>query len=80
MTDFRNRPVAAYLKKEGVLPELDAGQYPPNARTPNERWRFRACVRMAREMFPPVEGEPRDEALIWQTSRSLFNNPEVTVT
>lgn len=77
MTDFRNLDPDPILKIED-LPEVEDGQYPPNAQTKNQRIRYRACLRMARLMFPPEEGQS-DEALIWQTARSLYDTPEVTI-
>lgn len=74
MTNFRDKPPEQEVD-EGKLPVLEDGQYPPNATTDNARLRFRMCLGIARLMFPDEEGTGADEALIWQTSRSLFNDP-----
>jgi hypothetical protein len=69
--DFRDQP-----PPEGydisALPELYAGQFPPNARTENEKLRFRACWKAAHQMFPD---SPENA---WLAARSLYNSPEIT--
>lgn len=50
------------------LPKVEEGQYPPNARTEAERYRFRLCLGIARKTL----GAEMD-AVVWQMSRSLYN-------
>lgn len=69
--DFRDQP-----PPEGydisALPELYEGQFPPNARTENEKLRFRACWKASHQMFPD---SPENA---WLAARSLYNSPEIT--
>jgi len=71
--DFRNAdPDPSFPRvDESELPQLEDGQFPPNAITSNERYRFRLCVAKAIETFPEeIEQQ-------WYMARSLYNNPEI---
>lgn len=50
------------------LPSVHDGQYPPNAKTPAERLRFRLCLGIAQRLM----GEEMS-ATVWQMSRRLYN-------
>lgn len=57
---------------EPELPELEKEQFPPDARTPEQRLRYRRCVAVARQLF---EGD--GEAAIWQAAHSMYRNPNL---
>lgn len=71
--DFRDAdPDPAFPPVEdGRLPHVEEGQFPPNARTVNERYRFRLCLAMAMEAYPEEIQQQ------WYMARSLYNNPEI---